>query len=88
VLTLPGFRSGKSNAVYIGIGHPDIDLPAPTANIPPADDLDDVASILKKKYPKSSKVKVIERRQDLLRIEIDGRRGSVFSGVCKSISSS
>lgn len=70
----------KSVDTEFGIGHPDIGLSAPTANIPPAADFEDVVSILKKKYPRPSEVKVIERHQNFVKVEIDGLRGSVLSG--------
>jgi hypothetical protein len=70
----------KSVDTEFGIGHPDIGLPAPTANIPPGADLEDVVAILKKKYPKPSEVRVIERHQNLVKVEISGLRGSVLSG--------
>jgi hypothetical protein len=69
----------KSVDTEFGIGHPDIGLSAPTANIPPAADFEDVVSILKKKYPRPSEVKVIERHQNFVKVEIDGLRGSVLS---------
>ena len=70
----------KSVDTEFGIGHPDIVLPAPTANIPPGADLEDVVVILKKKYPKPSEVKVVERHQNLFKVEINGLRGNVLSG--------
>ncbi len=70
----------KSVDTEFGIGHPDIALPAPTVNIPPGDDLEDVVAILKKKYPKPSEVKVVERHQNLFKVEINGLRGSVLIG--------
>ena len=70
----------KSVDTEFGIGHPDIALPAPTANIPPGADLEDVVVLLKKKYPKPSEVKVVERHQNLFKVEISGLRGSVLSG--------
>ncbi|MGH6841284.1 MAG: hypothetical protein ACREDV_04215, partial [Methylocella sp.] len=70
----------KSVDTVFGIGHPDITFPAPTANIPPGADLEDVVVNLKKKYPKPSEVKVVERHQNLFKIEINGLRGSVLIG--------
>ena len=70
----------KSVDTTFGIGHPDIALPAPTANIPPTADLEDVVAILKKKYPKPSEVRVVERHQNLVKIEINGLHGSILSG--------
>lgn len=69
-----------STEIEFGIGHPDIPLPAPTANIPPGADLEDVVVNLKKKYPKPSEVKVVERHQNLFKVEINGLRGSVLNG--------
>jgi hypothetical protein len=69
----------KSVDTVFGIGHPDIALPAPTVTIPPAADLEDVVAILKKKYPRPSVVRVIERHQNLVKVEISGLRGSVLS---------
>jgi hypothetical protein len=70
----------KSVGTEFGIAHPDVALPSPTTKIPPADDLEDVVAVLKKKYPKPSEVKVIERHPNLIRVEIDGLHGKVLSG--------
>ena len=39
-----------------------------------------LGSALKKKYPKPFEVKVLERHQNLVKVEIDGLRGSVLNG--------
>jgi hypothetical protein len=70
----------KSVDTEFGIGHPNIALQAPTTNIPRGADLEDVVVILKKKYQKPSEVKVVERHQNLFKVEINGLRGSVLSG--------
>jgi hypothetical protein len=66
------------SSIDIGVGHPDVSLAMPTANIRPEGDLQSVIDILEKKYPKH--VQVTERYQNLVIIEIDGLRGSVLNG--------
>jgi subtilisin family serine protease len=70
----------KSVDTEFGIGHPDIALPAPTANIPRADDLEDVVALLKAKYPKPTVIRVTDRNQRVLKVEVNGLRGSVLIG--------
>jgi subtilisin family serine protease len=73
----------KSVDTIIGIGHPDIDLPKPTAKVTGAGDLEDVVAFLKAKYPKPTEVTevVIDPNQRVVKvIEVNGLRGSVVRG--------
>jgi hypothetical protein len=73
----------ESVDTIIGIGHPDIDLPKPTAKVTRAVDLEDVVAFLKAKYPKPTEVTevVIDPNQRVVKVvEINGLRGSVVMG--------
>ncbi|MGH6835063.1 MAG: S8 family peptidase [Methylocella sp.] len=60
--------------------HPDVSLAVPAANIPRADDLEDVVALLKAKYPKPTEVRVTDRNQRVLKVVVNGLRGSVLIG--------
>jgi subtilisin family serine protease len=73
----------ESVDTIIGIGHPDIDLPKPTAKVTRAGDLEDIVAFLKTKYPKPTEVTevIIDPNQRIVKVvEINGLRGSVVRG--------
>ncbi|MDQ6868805.1 MAG: hypothetical protein M3178_10520 [Pseudomonadota bacterium] len=80
-LPTPSSRVSRRKRTFLrSIVHPDVSPAVPTVHIPPVDDLEEIVAILKKKYPKPSEVKVIERHQNLFKVEINGLLGSVLSG--------
>ncbi|MGH6857021.1 MAG: S8 family peptidase [Methylocella sp.] len=70
----------KSVDTIVGISHPDIDLPKPTAKVTRAENLQGVVDFLKAKYP-TAEVNIMGKRyQNALKVEINHLRGSVLSG--------
>jgi hypothetical protein len=62
------------------IVHPDVSPAVPATRIPRADDLDGVVALLKAKYPTPTEIRVTDRNQRVLKVEVNGLRGSVLIG--------
>ncbi len=56
-------KSIDTTVTLDSIVHPDVSSAVPRANIPRADDLEDVVALLKAKYPKPTEIRVTDRNQ-------------------------